>query len=90
MALSSHPEQCVAFIKNLFKDVIKSQESKAAGDLPQEVLTTVEASLEMLADLFKVRKCTDLSNVLYHVFALLLKQVCATVILQGLSPSSIC
>ncbi|XP_070393403.1 separin isoform X1 [Dermacentor albipictus] len=71
---TSDPQKCGDFIKALFSHVIRSQNSGALHKVPEEILAAIELGLHALKNILRPSGITDHLNVLYHVFALLLKE----------------
>lgn len=74
--IGDNVDQCICFIRSFFKQVIKTQPDKSEGQLPHELLRSIEVCLQTLAKVFKGGDSSDLPNILYHIFYLLVKQEC--------------
>lgn len=71
---TSDPKKCGDYIKALFSHVIKLQNAGAPRKVPEEILATIEMGLRTLKNILRLSDITDHLNVLYHVFALLLRE----------------
>lgn len=80
--IGDNVDRCISFIRSFFKQVIKTQLDKSEGQLPHELLKSIEVCLQTLAKIFKGGDSSDLPNILYHIFYLLVKQVCSMFFLK--------
>lgn len=71
---TSDPVKCGNFIKVLFSHIIKLQNAGAPHKIHDEVLEVIEIGLHTLHSVLQLNHVADCLNILYHMFALLLKE----------------
>lgn len=71
---TSDPRKCGDFIKVLFSHIVKLHNAGTLHRIPEEILKSIELGLHTLSNVLRACDIADHLNILYHVFALLLKE----------------